>query len=117
MRKLLAMAVLVLCGCSSDYFEPHPVIEADSQDQAGCVNADGEIVWDDPEQCEGAIDRQSSGSFPVTPEINALVRALEESLEYRDAGMWANCDPASTYPDKDPSKCNVTHIAIGVDDD
>ena len=119
MRKFLAMAILFLCGCSSDYFEPHPVMEADCQSQAGRIDEAGETVWSDPVPCEQAIDTSepTSGSFPVTREMEPLLRALEQSEGLRDAGIWAHCDPASTYPNKDPSKCNVPHIAIGVADD
>lgn len=119
MRTLLATTALILSGCSSDYFEPPPVMKADCVTQAGRVNKDGEIEMEDPVPCEqpNAALEPASGSFPVTREMEPLLRALEQSEGLRDAGMWAHCDPASTYPSKDPSKCNVTHIAIGVNDD
>ncbi len=109
-------AAIVLSGCDGGYFEPHPVMKADCQDQAGRVNADGVIELEDPVHCENTIDRQESGSFAITPEIEVLLRVIEDTEYLRDAGMWANCDPASTYPRKDPNKCKFTHVEIAVED-
>jgi hypothetical protein len=68
-----------------------------------------------PSQNSAAAPK-SSEPIEVTEEIEILMRSLQESQGMRDAGMWANCDPASTYPRKDPNKCNVTHVEIAVED-
>ncbi len=92
-------------------------MEAGCVNQAGRVNANGEIEMEDPVPCEqNDSSKPTSGSFPVTKEMEPLLRALKQSARYRDAAMWAHCDPASTYPNKDPGKCKVAQIAIGVDD-
>ena len=46
-----------------------------------------------------------------------VVTSLVAGLENQNSVMWAHCDPASTYPRKDPDKCNVSHIEIGVNDE
>jgi len=113
--SLFAVAgAIVLSGCDGGYFEPHPVMKADCQAQAGRVNADGVIELDDPVPCQNTIDRKGPRSFAITPEIEVLMRVIEDTEYLRDAGMWANCDPASTYQKKDASKCNAPAISIGV---
>lgn len=119
MRMYLILFGLILGGCSSDYFEPNPVIRADCQDLVGRVNADGEIEMEDPVPCNqfNTASVPESGSFPVTAEMAALLRMVKQSNRFRDAGMWAHCDPSSTYPDKEPSLCADSMMSIAVDGD
>jgi|GEM_PF-4609039 len=54
---------------------------------------------------------------PDIEVVDIALRAIKDTEYLRDAGMWANCDPASTYPRKDPSKCNVGYIELVSDDE
>lgn len=117
-RIYLVVFGLILGGCSGDYFEPNPVVRADCQDKVGRVNAGG-VEMEAPVSCSqsDAATVPESGSFPVTKEMAALLRVVRQSERFRDAGMWAHCDPSSTYPDKDPRLCVNSSISIAVDDD
>ena len=66
LRKVLATIVLVLSGCDSDYFESHPVMEADCVTQAGRVNEDGEIEMDDPVPCDLSDETSESTSVETS---------------------------------------------------
>jgi hypothetical protein len=94
---LFAVAgTIVLTGCDGG---SRPAVVTETKSEAGRVNVNGETEWDGP------------------PDLEFFLRVIKETEYLRNAGMWANCDPASTYPRKDPTKCNVTHIELVSDDE
>ena len=43
------------------------------------------------------------------------MEAFELNIEQLKAAEWANCDPASLYPAREPDRCTV--VVLGSDDD